>query len=80
MGSCAGVVLGTSGVQQAPYGEGHRAVCLSWFPCSREPLSTGDRLCRHGQCVCLHMLCLFCPLLPAPRATCPGGGRANEHP
>lgn len=32
------------------------------------------------QSVCLHMLCFFCPLLPAPRATCLGGGRANEHP
>lgn len=80
--SCAGAVLGTSGVQQAPYGEGHSTVCLSWHPNSGQPLSTGDRLCRHGQtvCVCLHMLCLFCPLWPPPRATCPAAGRANEHP
>lgn len=34
VGSCAGAVLGTGGVQQAPDGEGHSTVCLSWHPYS----------------------------------------------
>lgn len=51
-GLVQGAVLGTGGVQQAPYGEGHGTVCFSWHPYSGQPLSTGDRLCRHGQTVC----------------------------
>lgn len=63
VGSCAGAVLGTSGVQQAPCGEGHGTVCFSWHPHSGQPLSTGDRLCRHGQTVCVSAHALL--VLPA---------------
>lgn len=73
VGSCAGAVLGTSGIQQAPCGDGHSTGCLSWHPCSGQPLSAGARLCRPGQTVCVsaHAL-LVPPAFPCSRSHLPG--------